>query len=216
MSLAKLRLSRAALGVLYRHSLSEWEKTVYNNCCWCTHNAARRELHGTVPTQLGSPLSDPENKGQRQTGINFDTVGSWNNRLNLKVNVEQSIKHGRLVPEIKVDSIGQVSLLGRREVNEDRWLACNLTPNVLLFGIFDGHGGCLAADYVCSHLKEHLCQQLEKSENEKEDFDLELIMKNAVLDLNAVFTKYLFNNYIGKFGSHWIASSKIRQHSTFV
>ena len=45
-------------------------------------------------------LSDPENKGKRQRGVNFDTLGSWNNRLDFSISLEKSIEKGKLIPEI--------------------------------------------------------------------------------------------------------------------
>lgn len=68
----------------------------------------------------GSPLSDPENKGGHQRGVNFDTIGSWNNRIVMPIMIEESIKSGKLIPEIPLDTVGTASLLGRRKVNEDR------------------------------------------------------------------------------------------------
>jgi len=48
----------------------------------------------------GGHLSDPENRGQRQRGVNFDTLGSWNNRIHLPVNIKKSIEKGKLIPDI--------------------------------------------------------------------------------------------------------------------
>ena len=58
--------------------------------------------------------------GERQAGINFDILGSWNSRLDLEVNVEQSIKSGRLVPTISTNDIGHSTAQGRRKDNQDR------------------------------------------------------------------------------------------------
>ena len=68
-----------------------------------------------------SPISDPENKGARQGGVNFDTIGSWNNRLEMPIMMAESIKKGKLIPEIPLDRVGVATLLGRRKVNEDRY-----------------------------------------------------------------------------------------------
>lgn len=154
-----------------------------------------RGLKASATTCHGSPLSDPENKGQRQSGINFDSLGSWNNRLDLSVNVEQSIKHGKLIPELPIESVGAASLLGRRKVNEDRWLVERLGHDCVLFGIFDGHGGSLAADYTQKHLKEHLVYWLERRQSE--GLDLEQVLRNAFVELNNMYTKYLYHHHIG-------------------
>ena len=55
---------------------------------------------------LCSPVSDPENLGKRQSGVNFDTLGSWNTRLELSINKEHSLKAGSLVPNIDIRNIG--------------------------------------------------------------------------------------------------------------
>ena len=68
-----------------------------------------------------SALSDPENKGRRQKGVNFETLGSWNNRMDMPIMIEESIKTGKLIPEIPLDQVGKATLLGRRKVNEDRY-----------------------------------------------------------------------------------------------
>lgn len=51
-----------------------------------------------------SYLSDPENKGKRQKGVNFDTIGSWNNRIDMSISLKKSIEKGRLIPEIPLGS----------------------------------------------------------------------------------------------------------------
>lgn len=58
-----------------------------------------------------------------------------------QVNVEHSIRAGRLVPEINLDIVGEATLLGRRKKNEDRVTTSQLNPDVAMFAIYDGHGG---------------------------------------------------------------------------
>ena len=61
----------------------------------------QRELSmGSPAQQASSYLSDPENKGKRQKGVNFDTIGSWNNRLDMTISLKKSIEKGRLIPEL--------------------------------------------------------------------------------------------------------------------
>lgn len=74
----------------------------------------------TIKRHYGTPLTDPENKGGQQRGVNFDTLGSWNNRLDMPIMMNESIKRGNLIPEIPFEHVGIDSLLGRRKVNEDR------------------------------------------------------------------------------------------------
>ena len=139
-----------------------------------------------------SPLSDPENKGQRQSGVNFDVLGSWNNRLELNVNVQQSIKRGSLIPQITLENAGSATLLGRRKYNEDRALLCEVKPGLLMFGVFDGHGGNTAAQYTQDHLIDHVTFWIERGER-----NMEKVLKNAFIDLNNIFTRSLYQKQIG-------------------
>ncbi|KAA3673099.1 protein phosphatase 1K [Paragonimus westermani] len=67
--------------------------------------------------------------------------------LNLPLDNEESIEQGTLIPRIDLSHIGSASILGRREYNEDRLLACQLSSHHLLLGVFDGHGGSAAAEF---------------------------------------------------------------------
>jgi len=137
----------------------------------------------SVPRCAVSYLSDPANTGKRARGVNFDTLGSWNNRLELAINVEESIRRGRLIPVISLADVGVASLDGRRHENEDRTIAVELAPNLLMFGIFDGHGGPEAVDYIIEHLPEHVKNLL------NENSDLTAVLQQAYLDMNDGFTK---------------------------
>lgn len=134
-----------------------------------------------------SHLSDPENKGSSQTGINFDTLGSWNNRLNFPISVEKSIQKGRLIPEVLIDEVGTASLLGRRKVNEDRVLINKLTDRVSIFAIFDGHGGSVAVDFIHSHIEQILLQGLEKTKSLSEVLQKSFILVNNLLARHITF-----------------------------
>ena len=154
-----------------------------------------REVHfGKFRQQLNSPLTDPENKGKRQDGTNFDTLGSWNNRMAMPVNMEQSIKKGKLIPKMDITNIGEASLLGRRKVNEDRFFFKELSPDLSLYGIFDGHGGHIAAEYVQNHLTDHITQCVDSGETE-----LTVILEKAFVEVNKAFTKYLHTNFVGTY-----------------
>ena len=134
--------------------------------------------------RLVNYLSDPGNTGKSTRGVNFDTLGSWNNRLDLGINLEESIRRGSLIPTVALDSIGVASLRGRRAVNEDRTIALELASNLLMFGIFDGHGGHAAADFVVERLPDHILQHLIEST------DLSLALQRAFVDVNNAFTRY--------------------------
>lgn len=156
-------------------------------CSYLPFVIAKRHMHGTERLQANSYLSDPENKGQRQRGVNFDTIGSWNNRMEMPIQLEKSIEKGKLIPRIPLDRIGTASLVGRRKVNEDRFKVEELDSDLLYFGIFDGHGGELAVDYVNNHMLDHLRFWLSKST------DLFEVLRNSFLDVNNVLTRHIYH-----------------------
>ncbi|XP_059144557.1 protein phosphatase 1K, mitochondrial-like [Physella acuta] len=142
------------------------------------------------PRATASHMSDPENKGSTTRGVNFDTLGSWNNRLSLPILYEQSVKKGKLIPRVPVEQIGVSSVLGRRQVNEDRWVVEELTAELLYFGIFDGHGGSYAAQFVSDHLADHLSFWMSQTD------DLMTVFKNSFCDLHNLLARHLVFYYI--------------------
>ncbi|XP_038671158.1 protein phosphatase, Mg2+/Mn2+ dependent, 1Lb [Scyliorhinus canicula] len=74
--------------------------------------------------------------------------------------------------EYKSNNVAVYSIQGRRDHMEDRFdvltdLVNKSHPSI--FGIFDGHGGESAAEYVKIHLPEALKQQLQDYEKDKEN-----------------------------------------------
>ncbi|XP_014768388.1 protein phosphatase 1K, mitochondrial isoform X1 [Octopus bimaculoides] len=130
-------------------------------------------------------LSDPENKGSRQAGINFDTLGCWNSRLELPIHYEESIERGKIIPKIPLTEIGSATLLGRRKVNEDRYAVEELSPNLLYFGMFDGHAGTEAVDFVNQKMKKSILFWLNQTD------DLEEVIKQSFVDVNNQLARYL-------------------------
>lgn len=90
---------------------------------------SQRELN-TGPTVFGSSyLSDPENKGKRQSGVNFDTIGSWNNRIDMSISLKKSIEKGRLIPEIPLGNVhcfSTVTNFLHTEITLRTWLRVNV------------------------------------------------------------------------------------------
>ena len=68
-------------------------------------------------------------KLRSQMHVNYDTIGSWNNKIEMEISLEESINYGTLIPQMSLDKIGIASMLGRRDYNEDRhkvlWLETN-------------------------------------------------------------------------------------------
>lgn len=80
--------------------------------------------------------------------------------------------------EFKNNNVAVYSIQGRRDHMEDRFEVLTDITNKThpsIFGIFDGHGGEAAADYVKVHLPESLKQQLQAFEREKRESSLSLM-----------------------------------------
>lgn len=133
----------------------------------------------------GSFISDPENKGRTTRGTNFDTLGCWNNRLMMPILYDQSIKKGKIIPKVPIDEIAHGSVIGRRAYYEDRHVIEELLPELLYFGIFDGHGGSYAAEYVSTHLIDHMGFWMTQTD------DLKDVLKNSFCDIQNLLARHL-------------------------
>jgi len=87
---------------------------------------------------------------------------------------------------IDTDAVGIASVRGHRSTNEDRTLLRRLSSDLLLVGIFDGHGGSEAADFVCDRLPELLIYWLEQDCG-----DLQSALKHAFIAANDQLTDVL-------------------------
>ena len=141
----------------------------------------------------GVRTSVRKHEWNQRAAVNFDVLGAWNNRIEQPVDISQSIKSGKLVTEVSLEKVGVVSLLGRREVNEDRYCMLQLDPQLLMFGVFDGHGGSLAADYVCEHLPNQVRNILNTGEK-----NLQVILRQAFLNTNEAFARFVKEEVSGK------------------
>ncbi|XP_022087933.1 protein phosphatase 1K, mitochondrial-like [Acanthaster planci] len=115
----------------------------------------------------------------------WDTYGTWENRIEEPILLQQSIKHGIPIPKISLSNVGQESLIGRRLTNEDRIRVGELAPNLLYFGIYDGHGGAVAADFASYSLEHHVAYWLTK------EHDLQVVLRQSFVDLENQFARYL-------------------------
>ena len=68
-----------------------------------------------------------------------------------------------------------------------------INDDILMVGVFDGHGGSLASQYVSAALPSHITFWLEQGESK-----LTNVLHKAFLDVNSAFTKYLHHNFMGK------------------
>lgn len=115
----------------------------------------------------------------------WTNFGTWEDRIEEPILLQQSIKHGIPIPHVSLDQTAQASLVGRRKVNEDRILLKELETNVLCFGIFDGHAGPLAADYVQEHLGDHIKELMKK------EHDLQKVLQKAFVDVNSKLQSHI-------------------------
>ncbi|XP_070545302.1 protein phosphatase Mn(2+)-dependent 1K-like [Ptychodera flava] len=130
-----------------------------------------------------------QGKLRNRRGVNFDTFGTWDNRIELPILMQQSIEHGKPIPKVSLEHVGEASLLGRRKANEDRIRTEELLPNLLYFAIFDGHAGCITADYASVHLERHIKYWLDQED------DLEIVLKQSFIDLNNMFARHMHFEY---------------------
>lgn len=115
---------------------------------------------------------------------NFDILGTWDSRVELPLELESSIVHGRPIPKISAHSAGVCTLQGRRSYNEDRHVAAEIRPNLLYFAVFDGHGGSECAEYCSEHMQDHLLFWIERGEK-----DLQKVLDAAFLEVNNSFAR---------------------------
>ena len=167
-------------------------KTINRSVTSCS----RRLLNGSNPwighKRTARMLSDPENKGVRQDHVNFDTLGTWDARIDFPMLLKQSIKHGKPIPEIRAVDAASATVIGRRKSQEDRHRIKELEPNLLYFAVFDGHGGSPAAEFCHQHMEEYIEYWLARKER-----DLEKILQHAFVETNNAFARWLVYNWSG-------------------
>lgn len=102
--------------------------------------------------------------------------------------------------EFKTNTAAVYAIQGRREHMEDRFevltdLLNKSHPSI--FGVFDGHGGEAAAEYVKTHLPEVLRQQLQVYEKEKENslLSYQSILEQQILSVDKEMLEKLSASY---------------------
>ncbi|KAL6467660.1 hypothetical protein MHYP_G00233370 [Metynnis hypsauchen] len=102
--------------------------------------------------------------------------------------------------ELKNNNVAVYAIQGRREHMEDRFevltdLLNKSHPSI--FGIFDGHGGEAAAEYMKTHLPEVLKQQLQVYEKEKENslLSYQSILEQQILNVDKQMLDKLSASY---------------------
>jgi protein phosphatase 1K len=127
----------------------------------------------------------------------FDTLGTWDTRLNVQIDETAMLKTGHVVPDISVSMIGVATDTGRRTYQEDRHCVTQLRPDLLYLAVFDGHGGTLCADYCQEHFERHILHHLEREE------DLLVVLDKSFHDVNRSFERWYMHRpeHLGRAGS---------------
>ncbi|XP_077999277.1 protein phosphatase Mn(2+)-dependent 1K-like [Glandiceps talaboti] len=154
-----------------------------------SHGVKQKRIYPSTIYTVQCVQHYSQGKLRNRRGVNFDTFGTWDNRLDLPILLPQSIKHGKPIPKVSLEHVEFASLVGRRQVNEDRVRITELVPDLLYFAIFDGHAGSLAADYSAVHLEKHIKFWLDREE------DLEKVLEQSFIDLNNALTRHIHYEY---------------------
>ncbi|XP_037069478.1 protein phosphatase 1K, mitochondrial-like [Pollicipes pollicipes] len=94
----------------------------------------------------------------------FDSFGTWDSRWELPLALGSSIKHGKPIPRIDAPAVGISSLQGKRRYQEDRCVAADVAPDLLLTAILDGHGGAECSQFCSQHLVPIVQEQIAAGE----------------------------------------------------
>jgi len=114
----------------------------------------------------------------------FDTLGTWDTRLNVQIDEQAMLRTGHVVPHIDAAMVGVAEDVGRRTYQEDRHTVSQLRPDLLYLAVFDGHGGNLCADYCQEHFERHILHHLDR------EADLLVVLDKAFHDVNRSFERW--------------------------
>jgi len=103
------------------------------------------------------------------------------NRQKSTINVEQSSTYGFLIPNIDLKEVGAATSIGKRQYQEDRFCYKPFNDGSIFMGIFDGHGGSLAADFTVSKLPSVIENVIDDTTDLKESFEKAFVEVNTEL-----------------------------------
>jgi protein phosphatase 1K len=122
----------------------------------------------------------------------MDAFGSWAGKIDL--NLEESVRRGKLIPRIELDSIGFDSKRGKRKYQEDRYLIADLGHDMVLAAVFDGHGGDACAQYAAENFVEHVKARLGE---QGDDTHLDSVLAEAFESVDRNFAEFIAQQYAG-------------------
>ncbi len=121
----------------------------------------------------------------------LDRLGTWDTRLDLPLGEESSIRRGVPLPDLRASEVGVAVSLGRRPYMEDRHSIVQMSDDLLLLAVWDGHGGNECADFCAQQVASHLERRLREAEQDKRKRpDLTVALAKTVVDLNNSFERY--------------------------
>ena len=125
-----------------------------------------------------------ESRKRSRKSAEFDTLGTWDTRLNVKIDEDATLRTGHIVPQIEVSLVGEATHLGRRNYQEDRARVEQLRSDLLYLAVFDGHGGEACAEYCHHNFHRHILHHLEREQ------DLDVVLRKSFHDVNRSFERW--------------------------
>ena len=119
--------------------------------------------------------------------LEFDTLGTWDTRLDVQINEDASLRTGTVVPDIDVNMIGTFTNQGRRTYQEDRFVVKMLRPDLLYCAVFDGHGGSRCAEYCAEHFHTYISHFLARESS------VSRVLEKSFFEVNKSFSRW-FNS----------------------
>eukprot|EP00096_Caligus_rogercresseyi_P009619 TRINITY_DN3291_c0_g1_i1.p1 TRINITY_DN3291_c0_g1~~TRINITY_DN3291_c0_g1_i1.p1 ORF type:complete len:350 (+),score=77.95 TRINITY_DN3291_c0_g1_i1:25-1074(+) len=114
----------------------------------------------------------------------FDKLGQWDTQFDFPLMTASSIKRGTPIPQIHSSDVGLSSVIGRRSYQEDFFTVRQVSRDLLLLGVWDGHGGEACARFCSENVEKHLNKELV---NYEEHSSLGDILRNIIDSLNNSF-----------------------------
>ena len=132
---------------------------------------------------------DRKKRSRSHESKEFDTLGTWDTRLNVRIDEDATFKTGHVVPDIDISMIGVASVIGRRPYQEDRYCVKQLRSDILYLAMFDGHGGAGCAEYCQHHLERHLLHHLDRQPDPAQP-DLQVVLEKSFRDVQRGFERW--------------------------
>ncbi|NP_001085111.1 protein phosphatase 1K, mitochondrial isoform X1 [Xenopus laevis] len=175
-------MSTAILVSLLRNGRCQVNRGALTLCFQKEHSCTTSTRHCfSANRRCFSSRFDLDGSGRPAT---WDSFGIWDNRIDEPIQLPPSIKYGKLIPHINLSKVGCSTQLGKRKENEDRFKLARLTPDILYFAVYDGHGGASAAEFCDRFMEDYIKEFL------VEEHDMEKVLVKAFLEINKAFARH--------------------------